>query len=145
VQTAGASGDGAAADAEGAFEISYGNAEGGSESEEKSAGEGNTDGEEKHASVEMNFFGTRETAGPERDERADAGGGNGESESTATNAEDGAFCKALADEPSAACAESDAHGQFAFSGNGAREEQTRDIDARNEENQADRGEKQPES
>ena len=144
VQAARASGDGAAADANRAFEISNGNAEGGSEAEEKTAGERNTDGEKEHACVEMNFFGAREAAGPERDEGVNSDGGNSESEKAAADAEDGAFGEALADEASAAGAESDAHGEFAFTGDGAREEQAGDIDAGDEEDEADGGEEQPE-
>jgi hypothetical protein len=93
----------------------------------------------------MNLFGAGKTSRPERDEWAYADGGNRESEQTAADTEDGAFCEALADEASTICTESDAHGEFAFAGNGAREEQTRDIDAGDQQDEADRREQEPQS
>jgi hypothetical protein len=92
----------------------------------------------------MNFFGAREVAGPERDEGPNANGGDHESEKSAADTEDGAFGEALADEAPAICAESDTHGEFAFAGDRASEQQAGDIDAGDEKDEADGGEKKPE-
>ena len=91
----------------------------------------------------MDFLGAWEVAGPERDEWAHGNGSDRESEKAAADAEDGAFGEALADEAAASCAESYAHGEFAFTRDGASEQQAGDIDAGDEEDEGDGGEEQP--
>ena len=99
----------------------------------------------KRSRVEMNLFSAGKVAGPERDKRADAHGGDGESEKATAGTKHCAFGEALADEPSAAGAEGDAHRELTLTRDGAREQQASDIHAGYQQDQSHGGEKQPKS
>ena len=103
------------------------------------ASERNGQREKQDASVEGHFAGARERAG----QNVDGGFGSEESKDKtqrpAQPSQKCAFCEKLADDASATGAERRADGEFAGSRHGARQKKAGDVGARDEQQEADRG------
>jgi hypothetical protein len=89
----------------------------------------------------MNLGGARQIVGPELYERAAAHICKQQTERSSADSQQDAFRQALTDQAAAFGAQCGANGELAFPGNGTGQKQAGDVDTRDQQNQANGGQK----
>ena len=125
-------------------EVGAGAFECGDEAKEDSSEEGDGKREKQDARIEGDFAGARKSFGQSGDDGFGAVNSEQQTERAADASEKQAFGEELAKHAKATGTEGDADGEFAGSAHGAGEKKIRDVGAGNEEQEADRGEKNDE-
>ncbi len=93
--------------------------------------------------VQAHFLKARQVARTERHEEMNGAPGQGQADRAAGNRQPRAFGQEVAGDAAAARAQGAAHGNLPLPGLGTDQEQVRDVGARDEQHQTDRGEQRP--
>ena len=112
----------------------------GRQAEGDAGGDADGEGEEQHLPIDADFGDARDAAGIGGDQQAESAEGQQNAEDGAGEGEQDAFDDELLKEASQSGADGGAHGDFAAAGFGARQQEVGDVDAGNEEDEADRAE-----
>src|SRR5512146_1217501 len=115
--------------------------EGGGEAEDDAGGEGDAEGKQQHAGVEVHFVEAGNVAGNEEGDGARGEGGKERPQRAADQRQGKALGEQLGEEAGGSGTERDADGDFLLPSSGAGQQEVGDVGGGNQEDEEDGGEK----